>query len=76
MRFSMLWAIAAFVALAPKRSTTACIRARSFAWRAASLARRSSSAARAATVLRVGALVLDELPDGVLAADGRGGARG
>ena len=48
MRFSMLWAIAALVAFAPKRSTTVCRRAISLAWRGASLARRFSSSARAA----------------------------
>ena len=46
MRFSMLWAAAAFVALAPKRSTNFCSRAISFAWRAAIFDCRSSSAAR------------------------------
>uniref|UniRef100_A0A6J7Q5F8 Unannotated protein n=1 Tax=freshwater metagenome TaxID=449393 RepID=A0A6J7Q5F8_9ZZZZ len=48
IRFSMLCAIAAFVALAPKRSTIPCRRAISFACAAANLARRSSSLARAA----------------------------
>ena len=47
MRFSMLCASAAFVALAPKRSTNVCMRAISLAWRAAFLASRVSSSARA-----------------------------
>ena len=46
MRFSMLCAIAAFVALAPKRSTTVCNRSISLACSAAFLVRRASSSAR------------------------------
>ena len=66
MRFSMLWASAAFVALAPKRSTNVCRRAISLACSAAFLASRSSSSARGVAVLAVRALVLDEVADGVL----------
>ena len=58
MRFSMLWAIDALVALAPKRSTRVWSRSISLAWRWAALARRTSSLARCAEVLGVGALVL------------------
>jgi hypothetical protein len=47
MRFSMLWAIAALLALAPKRSTRVCNRSISLAWRCAALARRISSRSRA-----------------------------
>ena len=47
MRFSMLWAIDALVALAPKRSTSAWSRSISLAWRWASLVRRTSSFSRA-----------------------------
>ena len=46
MRFSMLWAIDALVALAPKRSTIVCSRSISLAWAAACLARRASSRSR------------------------------
>ena len=47
MRFSMLWAIVALVALAPKRSTIVCRRSISLAWRCAILASRTSSFSRA-----------------------------
>ncbi len=47
MRFSMLCAIAAFVALAPNRSTMFCRRATSLACSVALRARRSSSSLRA-----------------------------
>ena len=61
MRFSMLWALAAFVAFAPKRSTNFCIRAISFSCCAACLARRPRPRPASGDVLRVGALVLDDL---------------
>ena len=66
MRFSMLWASEALLALAPKRSTNRCIRAISLAWRAASLVWLASSAARRRLVLRVRALVLDDVAGGGL----------
>ena len=49
IRRSMLCAIAAFVAFAPNRSTTRCIRAISRSFCAAVRARRRSSSALAAT---------------------------
>ena len=48
MRFSQLWAWAAFDCLAPNRSTSDCSRATSRVWAAATLASRISSRARAA----------------------------
>ena len=66
MRFSMLWASAALVALAPKRSTNRCMRAISLAWRTASLRLALLVGGAGRDVLRVGAAVLDEVTDAVL----------
>ena len=63
MRFSMLWASDALVALAPKRSTKRCMRAISLAWRTAILRLALLVGGARRDVLRVGALVLDEVAD-------------